>query len=319
MTVIAPINPREFNLVVQRLRQFFLGRDFVEVHTGNRLSILAACEDPRTIGTFSYAGRLWSLPQTGQMDLEEELLRDPTLPGVFCVSTSFRQEPNPIPGRHDLIFPMFEFEAPGGIDELRKVERDLLAHLGFGTDTFMHGVYADILAKFGLKMNDFIDAEVEGLICERMSPTFFLEFFPRHTSPFWNMLRQPDDTAAKIDVILYGVETVGSAARSCDPTQMRESFMTISGGEYSDLLFAQFGRDRVLAELDAFLNFRFFPRFGGGIGLTRLIRAMKLAGLMDGLKQGRESGHSTTCSSCRASHECPVPKRVLADKVLVGG
>lgn len=109
---------KAFSDVVNKLRHFCLERGFVEVHTQDRLSILAACEDPDTVATYEYMGEVWPLPQTGQMWLEHELLTQPELPGVFTVSTSYRNEPNPVPGRHKLIFPMFEFELPGGIKEL---------------------------------------------------------------------------------------------------------------------------------------------------------------------------------------------------------
>ena len=46
--------------------------------------------------------------------------RNPETPGFFCVSTSYRQEPNPVAGRHEVIFPMFEFEMHGGVDELEE-------------------------------------------------------------------------------------------------------------------------------------------------------------------------------------------------------
>jgi len=35
-----------------------------------------------------------------------------------------------------------------------------------------------------------------------------------------------------------------------------------------------FGKDRVEAELEEFLKFDFFPRTGGGIGMTRMISAL---------------------------------------------
>ena len=54
---------------------------------------------------------------------------------------------------------------------------------------------------------------------------------------------------------------------------MREMFNTISEGMYADLLFGRFGKDRVEKELDDFLSLDMIPRVGGGIGLTRLIRA----------------------------------------------
>ena len=98
--------------------------------------------------------------------------------------------------------------------------------------------------------------------------------FPNETSPFWNMKQNGDGTAAKIDVILGGMETIGSAERSSNPEEMREMFHTISGGMYANLLYGQFGKERVERELDDFLSLNFIPRVGGGIGLTRLINAI---------------------------------------------
>ena len=99
-----------YHQVVSLLRAFFVARGFKEVPTQSRLSILAACENPHSVATFMYNGQVWPLPQTGLMWLEYELLKNPTWPGVFCVSTSYRDEKDPIPGRHEKIFPMFEFE-----------------------------------------------------------------------------------------------------------------------------------------------------------------------------------------------------------------
>ena len=59
------------------------------------------------------------------MWLEYELLTNPDIPGCFCVSTSYREEENPKEGRHELIFPMFEFEMPGTFDDLLQMENDL--------------------------------------------------------------------------------------------------------------------------------------------------------------------------------------------------
>ena len=54
-------------------------------------------------------------------------------------------------------------------------------------------------------------------------------------------------------------------------------FYTIEDGGYCGKLFELFGKDRVEAELEQFLSFNFFPRFGGGIGMTRMARAYSLA------------------------------------------
>ena len=48
------IDSNDFHTAVKRMRSFFEGRGFIEVHTQSRLSILAACEDPTTISTYNY-------------------------------------------------------------------------------------------------------------------------------------------------------------------------------------------------------------------------------------------------------------------------
>jgi len=288
------ISPKDFTTVTHKMRSFFDERGFLEVHTQNRLSILAACEDPTTVTTYQYAGELWPLPQTGQMWLEYELLNNPDVPGYYCLSTSYRQEQNPVEGRHELIFPMFEFEMPGTFDDLLKMESDLCTHLGFKTDhgrasldgiDFPGGNYLSMCGKYTASDNILTDYH-ESLMYKEYGDVFFLTHFPYNTSPFWNMKKSPvngstgDEVALKCDVIMGGMETIGSAERASDVDEMREQFHTISNGDYAQLLYNLFDKKRVLKELDEFLQFDFIPRFGGGIGVTRMISAMRLAGLM---------------------------------------
>lgn len=268
------IAPEKFHRATKTLRAFFEERGFVEVHTQNRLSILAACEDPTTVSPFTYQDQIWPLPQTGQMWLEHELLRNPSLPGVFCLSTSYRNEKNPIPGRHNLIFPMFEFESSGTMEELRTMERELCEHLGFGPRaSFKEIDYLEAAKEYGVKE---LEADQEIAMCEKYGNVVMLQNFPVHTSPFWNMKMNEDMTIAnKIDVLIHGMETIGSAERSSDVDQMREQFYTISDGGYAKLLFDTFGKERVEKELNEFLAFDFFPRYGGGIGVTRMIHGLE--------------------------------------------
>lgn len=279
-------NYKNFDIVVSKMRKFFKEvMGFREVHPQNKKSILAACEDPKTIATYNYEGQIWPLPQTGQMWLEHYLLEHPDENGFFCVSTSYRNEPDPVPGRHDRIFPMFEFELKGGIDELRKMEGELLDYLGFqrkDDGTFPSDDYDNVCKKYGVDVQTGeLEHEHEEKLGEDHGPVFFLENFPTRTSPFWNMrLHDSKLHSNKIDVIMHGIETIGSAERSCDPQAMRDTFYTISGGEYANTLFAQFGKARVEAELEEFLKKPFFQRSGGGIGVTRMIRALKLSNLL---------------------------------------
>lgn len=269
------IDPCKFSRVVKKLRDFFLSKGFEEVHTQNRLSILAACEDPFTISTFDYAGTKWPLPQTGQMWLEYEMLRNPNRNGLFCLTTSYREEPEPIEGRHDLIFPLFEFEMRGDMEALIKLEMELLEYLGYDTSKFIRGRYDDVRSDFGVEEVSHVE---EMKLTER-TPTFFLTDFTEDTSPFWNMKRS-GETAKKVDVILSGQETFGSAERETDPEVMRDRFNNIMDGKYKEKLYEHFGEERTLRELKEYLELEFFERSGGGIGMTRLIRSMNNEGLL---------------------------------------
>ena len=273
-----------YNDAVKKMRQFFQDeKGFTEVPAQSRQSILAACEDPATISQYIFSGINWPLPQTGQMWLERDLLDNPKVDGVFCITTSYRNEPNPVEGRHDKIFPMFEFETHGGMDVLLELEKGLLEHLGFTKDMYENneypeGDYDDIAKKYGVKE---LEHEHEEQLNKDHGPVHFIKNFPQHTSPFWNMKLNDEKTHAnKIDVILHGMETIGSAERSINKDDMRSMFNNISGGEYSNTLNAQFNRERVQSELNEFLGHTFIPRCGGGIGVTRIIRAMKLSNLI---------------------------------------
>lgn len=275
------INPKKYSQCVNSMRQFFLKKNFVEVHTQNMRSILAACEDPKTISTYQYAGNVWPLPQTGQMWLENVLLDNPEYEGAFCLSTSYRNELNPVPGRHDLIFPMMEFESKGNMTDLQNMQIELLDHLGFEkTDgKYPEGDYLEVCNKYN---TDELDNDHELKLEKEYGPVFFLKNFPFNTSPFWNMKADFNtQNSNKIDVILHGIETIGSAERSCNKDEMRELFYTISDGQYKDILYREFTKERVDTELDEFLDRDFFPRYGGGIGVTRMIRAMELSNLLE--------------------------------------
>ena len=263
---------KTYHELVQKLRTFFVSKNFIEVPTQSRLSILAACENPHSVKTFEYGGEIWPLPQTGQMWLELELLKNPEWDGVFCISTSYREEKNPIPGRHELIFPMFEFESKGGMIHLILLERELLQYLGFSEPLPVD--YEQVCEEYGGV--SILEDEHESRMWKEKSEVVSLQNFPIRTNPFWNMKHDSNNIFNKVDVILYGQETIGSAERSCDVNEMREMFYTIERGGYSTKLFELFGKERVEKELEEFLSLDFFPRFGAGIGLTRLARAYEL-------------------------------------------
>lgn len=260
------MNIRIYNDIIRKLRDFFYQLGYIEVPVQHKLSILAACEDVLTISTYNFAGELWPLPQTGQMHLEAYLLENPELQGVFCISTSYRNEPNPIAGRHDLIFPMVEFESKGNMQDLCSLLEQIVSVFGLPHDYKI--MYKDACEKFGVNKIEF---EQEEALCKN-NETCFLMNFPQETHPFWNMKEGENNNYNKIDVLIHGIETIGSAEREVDIFKMRNKFYEISNGEYAGILFKKFGKKRVIKELDKYLSYNMFERFGGGIGITRMIR-----------------------------------------------
>lgn len=280
-------NTLQYHYMVKKLREFFNEKKgFIEVPAQSRTSILAACEDPKNVTQYKLGNVIYPLPQTGQMWLEHELLRNPNWPGAYCITTSYRDEPFPIEGRHLRIFPMFEFEMQGTMADLRNLEKELVTFLGFGEPVSI--AYEDVCDAY---QSSIVEAEHEVQLANQLGSVISLEYFPRRTNPFWNMKRNADGTYNKIDVLLHGMETIGSAERSCDVDQMREDFFTMVDGKYSQLLFDKFEKDRVLKELDVFLSLPMLPRFGGGIGVTRLARAMELEGLFENMPYAQSNNY----------------------------
>jgi aspartyl/asparaginyl-tRNA synthetase len=125
-----------------------------------------------------------------------------------------------------------------------------------------------------------LEAEHEEKMGSEYGGSIFLERFPIRTHPFWNMKHSGSGIYNKLDVLLHGMETIGTAERSIDIEEMKENFRAISEGAYAKLLFDRFGEERVTNELNKFFRLKMIPRFGGGIGVTRLVRAMKKEGLI---------------------------------------
>ena len=93
------------------------------------------------------------LPSTGfgSALYEVETQKNPSAEGFFCVSTSYRAEPDPVPGRHETIFPMFEFEMKGGVKELQDMEIELCRWLGIPLDESNIKTYDEWGNKFKTK------------------------------------------------------------------------------------------------------------------------------------------------------------------------
>lgn len=278
------IEPQDFNEIISKLRGFFIKKGYVETFPQPRQSILAACEDPSTIKTYEFDGNVWPLPQTSQMHLETELMSN-DIDGLYCLTASYRDEPNPIKGRHLKSFTMWEFEHKGDFNDLIKLLNELCVHLGFykNVNDIPTFTYNELCEHYNTTE---LTPKHEELIWEEYGDVVGITHFSEKTSPFFNMSYNGLDKKTgekiynKVDFIICGQETFGCAERSNDISQMRDSFNSISDGEFSGLLFKLFGKKRVENELEEFLSLPMINRYGGGMGIFRLFRAMKIKGLL---------------------------------------
>jgi len=337
------LKPVDFHNCVSRMRAFFISRGFIEVHPQSTQSIFAECEDPKTISAYRYGKDCidetveidWKLPKTGQMLLDHTMINNPTINGCFVITgcytktSSYHNKLDMIPGCHETVFPMFEFESKGDMDDLVGLEKELLYSLGFEINiehknaqisqkrkqdlglsskgALFHGIsdgageswprreyynkfktqydwmsyypegdYTDVADIFNVEE---IGDNEKKVLCDEEGAVFFLKNFPRHTLPFWN-IKMEGDIAKKVDVVLHGQETIVSAEKSCDKGEMRDMFGCVSESGYDNILYDKFTKDQIDREFSAFMEKDFFPRYSGGIGITRMIRALKMSDLI---------------------------------------
>jgi len=250
---------------------------------GNRDDPMFACEDPTTMMSAQLGDRPIALPQSLQMGMEDDILDNPEIAGVYTYGSSYRNESTSgTDGRRNQIFPMIEFESRGNLETLLGVYDELFAELGFTPNAdgkFPRLTYTDAQEYYGVEEI----TEVEEM---KMKTDFgavvLLTHFPEFTHPFWNMRRNPDTGLAyKCDVIVAGRESAGSAERETDVDIMRDRFRTIENGEYAKKLYSTFGYDRINTRLETYLKHQFFPRIGAGLGLTRILTGCAEYGLLD--------------------------------------
>ena len=103
------------------------------------------------------------------MWLEYEILKNPDVAGYFCL-TSYRMRPNPVSGRHDIIFPMFEFEFKGDMNELIELQKELL--VGYDKSIFINN-YKSIAEEFSTTE---LEHEHEERLYKKNSRCFYNRF-----------------------------------------------------------------------------------------------------------------------------------------------
>lgn len=288
------INPQHYDYIMKKIRKYFSDNGLTEAYLNTVPSIMNSCEDSANMQSYYWNGVKYAQNQTTQIFCEYlQLLEGEKSKGYYNVGTSHRIEVNPVPNRHApggkfvLIDAESDWDQRGLINFQKGLLRAIGIHPWNGDEDFPEITYKQACLKYNVSE---IGHEEEKKLCKDFnSPAVFLKDFTFGSHPFWNMKRD-GDIALKVDVIIghpdvCGQETIGSAERSCNVSEMREAFYSISNGDYCKKLFDEFGQDRVEKELEEYLALPFKQRSGMGIGLDRLIFACKSLGIFDHLDQ----------------------------------
>lgn len=196
--------------------------------------------------------------------------------GYYCMNTSTRNESRAGDGRREFRFPITECEfavetEESGLEELAQFLERMIVHLGFEKPARRY--YTEECKIRGVKKLDDID---EADICNQaQNSVVLLMKFDEESDPYFNMRKNADGTFDKIDVLIDGVETVGSAVRSCNKDEMLDMLKKQDKGKYLTTMYKYFGEETIKNEVNDYFSYKFIPRCGLGIGTSRLIKALE--------------------------------------------
>lgn len=259
----------------------------VDVLNNNRL------DEPsiNALQQFAEWGNPLALDAVSKIKMSTPLKKVNLPQGYFTEGNSFRDERIIGDWRHSRSFLMSEFELFASSQESAEAELTLfniklLHNLGFKDVKVMN--YSDICNKYKVsKIGD--NEETAVVLTNNCNPVIITRFTPI-SDPYWNMHKLPNGTFAKQDLILaaynpvlrktVGLECGGTAVRSCDIKHMHDMFYKQDNGNYARTMNEYFGTGRIQCELEKFFKNTFIPRFGGGIGVERLLAAMEYKDLL---------------------------------------
>ena len=179
----------DYSFVVNKLRTFFISRNFIECHPRGDFRVLS-----------------------NEVYLDGKLITQPTEVGFFCITSSSTSSSST---SYSNDCPLFEFTMKGSYEQLLTLNVDLLRYLGYVSSNA-----TGLSSYFPLSWydNDF-PSYVSGTVEEKdvHCNAFFITDTP---SAFWN-------TKKCFNVILNGQDVIRNAERSCDIEEMRPRFYTL--------------------------------------------------------------------------------------------
>jgi hypothetical protein len=214
-------------------------------------------KDPKTLRFTNTRLGLVMVPQTARVRLQEQLLAPNTFRGVFCRSDDEST---------------IEFALKEGADTLLTFLKTLSSRLFGRIPTQL--TYDDVTTHFAAPdINESIETQIG-----QEWPCCIITDFPERSDPFWNVKRIGGEPArgcfAQFELFARGHRVVSSAELSCNPTEMRDRFENMQGGEFKKGVLGKL-RDEFSARFDQYLRNKFKPISGGTIDIIKLANALK--------------------------------------------
>ena len=250
--------------LVSKFRNFMSKQGFLEVssHT-NDLEIIAACENHKAIASTTLGGKKLPLPQTAQMLLEFLIflytLLKKNISKIWTQSISYRDEDITDDGRHLRLFSMFEVEALGSFIDMTAFLNEFAQEF-FGSEPYWVS-YERALELCGNTTGVLTEDDETTLftalenILGKEPKVIALHNFPQESNPYFNMERNADGTAIKVDLLVKSKSTgkaleIGGFAKRCsDRALILKRFIEQTEGEYAKTLHKLFGMSATQASL----------------------------------------------------------------------
>jgi hypothetical protein len=267
---ICKINKR-YHYVINAVKFFLLEKGLYEYFTGNELSIFSVC-DPFNVKIYEYDKHKFPFIQSNQICLDEELLKNPTAPGFFCITNVYKKDCLST-------YPIIEFVLNGNVEILEIVEKELLNYLEYQISNCVEKDY-DYISKKKKKDVLYLSDDIKQKIYEKFGTVVFLKNYPEYANTHWNIKKNQNNTYNKITVILSGQEVIESYENDTDKNQIFETFTTMQNGTYNKKLYELFGEKYVNNTLNNYLSNTFITRSSGKIYINELIISMLQEGLI---------------------------------------
>lgn len=263
---------KQYHYVINAVKFFFLEKGFYECFTENMLSMFSVC-DPFNVKIYECDKQKFTFIQTNQICLDEELLKNPSVSGFFCITNVYKKDSLST-------YPILEFILNGNINSLEVLEKELLNYLEYHqVSKCVEQDYSYISKKKNADVICLSD-DIKQKIHEKFGTVFFLKNYPEYANTHWNIKKNQNNTYNKITVILSGQEVIESYENDTDKKQIFETFTTMQNGTYNKKLYELFGEKYVNETLNNYLSNTFITRSSGKIYINELIISMLQEGLI---------------------------------------